>query len=122
LAGAILLGDLRDTQRLRALLTDQDEVPTELLEVVGATSARNASTDALDQSMNICSCQAVTRGEIMDAIQDRNLTTLYQVAEHTGASTGCGGCRLDVERILAATVQGAAATNNNNRPEQPLAA
>jgi ferredoxin-nitrate reductase len=122
LAGAILLGDLRDTQRLKALLTDHEEVPTELLEVVGVAGARDTSTDGLDQSMNICSCQAVTRGEIVHAIQHRNLTTLSQVAEHTRASTGCGGCRLDVERILAATTQDAAATNSNNRLEQPLAA
>ncbi|MTD45261.1 (2Fe-2S)-binding protein [Conexibacter sp. W3-3-2] len=51
--------------------------------------------------MNVCSCQGVTHGEIEHAIRDRGLTSVDQVAEHTRASTGCGGCRPDVAEILA---------------------
>ncbi|MCW3012886.1 MAG: nasD [Solirubrobacterales bacterium] len=55
-----------------------------------------------DPGATICSCQAVTRGEIAHAIEDRGLTTVAQVSEHTRASTGCGGCRPDVAELLAA--------------------
>jgi len=41
----------------------------------------------------------VTRGEIVHAIRDRGLTTVAQIAEHTRASTGCGGCGTDVQRL-----------------------
>jgi NAD(P)H-nitrite reductase large subunit len=44
----------------------------------------------------------VTRGEIVHAIRDRGLRTVAQVAEHTRALTGCGGCRPDVAALLAA--------------------
>src|SRR5262249_38590711 len=69
LVGAILLGDLRDAQRLKELLTDGEEVPTDLLDSFGAASASSASTEGLDPAINICSCQTVTRGEIIHAIR-----------------------------------------------------
>jgi ferredoxin-nitrate reductase len=102
LAGAILLGDLRDARRLRELLTDHDEVPADLLDgFADAPPPDPGGTDVADPETNVCSCQAVTRGEILHAIRDRGLTTVAQVSEHTRASTGCGGCRPDVEALLA---------------------
>jgi NAD(P)H-nitrite reductase large subunit len=44
----------------------------------------------------------VARGEIVHAIRDRALETVEQVAEQTRASTGCGGCRPEVEALLRA--------------------
>ena len=104
LAGAILLGDLRDAKRLRELLRDGEAVPEELLDggVREAGEAATADPAEGDPAEAICSCQAVTRGQIVHAIKDRGLTTVAQVAEHTRASTGCGGCRADVAAILAA--------------------
>ncbi|MES1193167.1 MAG: (2Fe-2S)-binding protein, partial [Solirubrobacterales bacterium] len=102
LEGAILLGDLRDAQQLRALLADRDEVPAALLDGPPGDANAQAEADAvIDPQLNICSCQAVTYGQIEHAIRDRALTTVEQVAEHTRASTGCGGCRPDVAAILA---------------------
>jgi NAD(P)H-nitrite reductase large subunit len=97
LAGAILLGDLRDARALRELLRDGDEVPASLLGGLDAPAADPGPEDA-----NLCSCQGVTRGEVLHAIRDRALTTVEQVAEHTRASTGCGGCRPDIAALLAA--------------------
>ncbi|MHB8657659.1 MAG: molybdopterin-dependent oxidoreductase [Solirubrobacteraceae bacterium] len=101
LAGAILLGDLRDAQSLRTLLTDGEQVPAELLDRFGAGTEPSPAVDELDPSINVCSCQGVSRGEIIHAIRDRNLTSVSELARHTRASTGCGGCRSDLERLLA---------------------
>jgi ferredoxin-nitrate reductase len=102
LEGAILLGDLRDAQQLRGLLTDRAEVPPALLDGPPGDANAQAEADAvIDPQLNVCSCQAVTYGQIEHAIRDRALTTVEQVAEHTRASTGCGGCRPDVAAILA---------------------
>jgi NAD(P)H-nitrite reductase large subunit len=109
LAGASLLGDVRDSQRLKELMARGEEVPSDLLDGIGAAGTPGAETPGLDPSINVCSCQSVTRGEIVNAIRERNLTTVSQVAKHTGAATGCGGCRADVERILAAGSRTAAA-------------
>jgi NAD(P)H-nitrite reductase large subunit len=48
----------------------------------------------------ICSCNAVTRGQIDTAIRVGGLTTLEQIGVATRASTGCGGCARDVVAIL----------------------
>ncbi len=103
LAGAILLGDLRDAKALRELQRNGEVVPEELLDgATGRTDRPGISAAEGDPDEAICSCQAVTRGQIVHAITDRGLTTVAQVAEHTRASTGCGGCRADVTAILAA--------------------
>jgi len=110
LAGAILLGDLRHARPLRELLHAQDEVPPALLDGPAGSANADALADAVvDPAMNICSCQGVTHGEIEHAIRDRGLTSVEQVAEHTRASTGCGGCRPDVAAILARLKANAAA-------------
>ena len=111
LAGAILLGDLRDAQALRTLLTDSEPVPAELLDTFGTSSGPSATVDDLDPTTNVCSCQAVTRGQIVHAIRDRQLKTVAEIAEHTRASTGCGGCRQDLERLLTL------ATRDSERPQ-----
>jgi ferredoxin-nitrate reductase len=98
LAGAILLGDLRDAKVLRRLLADREPVPDALLEGFSGDEP-----DSADPGADVCFCQGVTRGEITEAIERRSLTTVAQVAEHTRAGTGCGGCRPDVEALLAFT-------------------
>jgi len=102
LEGAILLGDLRDARALRELLKDRGEVPAALLDgPVASANTEAALTAEVDPATNVCSCQGVSHGAIEHAIRDRGLTTVDQVAEHTRASTGCGGCRPDVAEILA---------------------
>jgi ferredoxin-nitrate reductase len=99
LAGAILLGDLRDAKRLRELLADREPVPDDLLDALA--SGPGEAPDDGDPAVNVCSCQGVSRGAILHAIRDRGLTTVAQVSEHTRAATGCGGCRPEVEALLA---------------------
>jgi ferredoxin-nitrate reductase len=96
LAGAILLGDLGDARALRELLASGADVP-EALMAGGEPAAAATETDPL-----VCSCLGVTRGEIAAAIRADGLETVEQVSERTQASSGCGGCRAEVEELLAA--------------------
>jgi ferredoxin-nitrate reductase len=101
LAGAILLGDLRDAKALRGLLANGDRVPDALLD--GFADAGSAAGDAAaDPEQTVCSCHRVSRGTIEAAVRERGLGTVAQVAEHTRASTGCGGCRPEIQALLAA--------------------
>ena len=43
----------------------------------------------------------MSRDQIETAIALEGLTRVSQVARETGATTGCGGCRQQVERILS---------------------
>ncbi|MBJ7330819.1 MAG: molybdopterin-dependent oxidoreductase [Solirubrobacteraceae bacterium] len=96
LAGAVLLGDTSDATKLTALLRSGDPVPEALLNP--SSDVEPVPACATD---TICACNAVTRGEITTAIAARDLRTVAQVGAATRASTGCGGCAPEVERILA---------------------
>jgi NAD(P)H-nitrite reductase large subunit len=68
-----------------------------LLHFDGDLLATGEPTDHL-----VCSCQVVARSDIVAAICTHRLTTVEGVSERTGAATGCGGCRPDVEALLGA--------------------
>ena len=47
----------------------------------------------------VCECFGVTNGQVKEAV-DNGATTLEEVAEATGASTGCGACNDDLQRLV----------------------
>ncbi len=59
---------------------------------------------ALSDDAEICGCNGVTKGDIVDAIQTKGLFTLDDVRAHTKASASCGSCTGLVEAILSSTV------------------
>jgi ferredoxin-nitrate reductase len=95
LVGAVLLGELSEAVTLRRLVEEGRPVPAELLEATVPTDA------AARVSGIVCSCADVTSEQIEQAIAAGGLERVSAIAEVTGATTGCGGCRAQVERILA---------------------
>lgn len=97
LTSAALVGDVSAARRLTDLLRTGEPVPADLLESRGGPSA-----DALaaDPAANVCSCNAVSVGDVQAAIRRDGLTTVAQVGRRTRATTGCGGCTADVETLL----------------------
>lgn len=59
---------------------------------------------ALSNDAEICGCNGVCKGDIVDAIVKKGLFTLEEVQSHTKASSSCGSCTGLVESILASTV------------------
>jgi ferredoxin-nitrate reductase len=113
LAGALLVGDVAEARELSALVRSGDDVPPRLLEV-GAVS----SSQPRDHPQRVvCTCNAVTAGEIADAIRRGGLRTLAQVSRATRAATGCGSCAADVEQLLARS----SARNTDETVAKPLA-
>ena len=92
LVGAVLLGDLEEAPALRRLVEDGAMVPRELLEE-GVRAA--PPSDGI-----VCSCAAVTHEQIEGAIVANGLERVSEVARVTGACTGCGSCKSQIERIL----------------------
>jgi nitrite reductase (NADH) large subunit len=64
----------------------------------------SASVMALPDSAEICGCNGVCKGEIVDTIARKGLFTLEDVRAHTKASSSCGSCTGLVESILSSTV------------------
>jgi nitrite reductase (NADH) large subunit len=61
---------------------------------------------AMAASAEICGCNGVCKGDIVDAITRKNLFTLEDVRTHTKASSSCGSCTGLVEALLSHTLGG----------------
>lgn len=49
----------------------------------------------------VCTCFGVTAEEIEAVVKDNNLTTVEQVTNYCKAGGGCGGCKGEIEKIIA---------------------
>jgi nitrite reductase (NADH) large subunit len=61
----------------------------------------------LPDDAEICGCNGVCKGKIVDAIKAKGLTSLDQVRAHTKASASCGSCTGLVEQVIQLTLGGA---------------
>jgi nitrite reductase (NADH) large subunit len=58
----------------------------------------------MSDETEICGCNGVCKGTIVDAIIKKKLFTLDEVRSHTKASSSCGSCTALVEQLLAFTL------------------
>jgi nitrite reductase (NADH) large subunit len=111
--GAVLYGDTVDGAWYFQLLrdgTDIADIRDSLLfgqAHVGdsGTGGADAVTGLSDRA-EICGCNGVCKGEIVNAIMAQKLFTLDDVRAHTKASSSCGSCTGLVEQLLANTLGG----------------
>ena len=124
LRGGVLVGDASDYSALHKLAVGQDVVLTENPAMLLAPpSARGAAaveeTTSVDPSTQICSCNDVSRGAIVDTIMGLGVdgATLSAVKKCSQAGTGCGGCEPQVKSILAETLKSMGGKLSNNMCE-----
>lgn len=53
----------------------------------------------MDMDKTVCSCMGITVGDIKEAV-DGGSRTLDEVIEATGATTACGMCTDEVQRVV----------------------
>ncbi|WP_114389665.1 nitrite reductase large subunit NirB [Notoacmeibacter marinus] len=70
----------------------------------GAPLDPTAAVAALPLDAEICGCNGVCKGTIVEAITSKRLTSLDEVRAHTKASASCGTCTGLVEGLMAATL------------------
>ncbi len=68
---------------------------------------------SMPDEMEVCGCNGVCKGAIVKAIKENGLFSLDDVRKHTKASASCGSCTGLVEQILASTLGGAYAPQEN---------
>jgi len=110
LVSATLVGDVAEAKTLSGLLRTGERVPAAMLEATGASD--QPPDDA--PTAIVCSCNSVTRGQLLDAIGGGGLTTLAGLGRATRAGTGCGSCTADLEALLA---QASARDPHENKPK-----
>jgi nitrite reductase (NADH) large subunit len=109
--GAVMYGDTMDGSWYFQLLREQSDISgfrsTILFgqhDLGDAGHGDETRINALPDSAEICGCNGVCKGDIVDAIVKQGLFTLKDVRAHTKASASCGSCTGLVESILASTV------------------
>lgn len=108
--GAVMYGDTMDGTWYFQLLregTDISDFRNTILfgqHDIGDAGHGDAKVLSLGDSAEVCGCNGICKGEIVDAISKKGLFTLDEVRAHTKASSSCGSCTGLVEALLAHTV------------------
>ena len=96
--GAILMGDTRGHELLLESARQGQEAH-DPLQILADASAMTAAE--LPSTAQICNCNGVCKGTILDSIHDQEFTSTQEVVAFTRAGTGCGSCKPLVAEIVA---------------------
>lgn len=101
LKGAILVGDAADYGQLLQLYQNEMVLPEELDALVfkGGGESSLGGVGSLPDSAQICSCENVTKGQIVAAVKD-GCQDVGSIKKCTKAGTGCGSCVTLVTDLL----------------------
>jgi nitrite reductase (NADH) large subunit len=108
--GTVLYGDVTDGAWYFDLIrrkTDVSDIADRMILGQSApTGGVSAETDvaSMPDDMQICGCNGVCKGTIVDKIKAKGLDTYDAVKTHTKASASCGSCAPLVRQLLAATL------------------
>ena len=109
--GTVLYGDVTDGAWYFDLIrkrTDVSDIADRM--ILGQAATRGGAADApidfaaMDDDTQICGCNGVCKGTIVETITKKGLTTYDEVKSHTKASASCGTCAPLVKQLLAATL------------------
>lgn len=100
-----LIKEGRDITDIRSQLIFGNAFSNTQLGDAGHTGENRAASLANDAE--VCGCNGVCKGVIVQSIKEHGLFTLDEVRKYTKASSSCGSCTGLVEQILASTVGGA---------------
>lgn len=111
IVGAVLYGETGDGSWFFDLLrkeTDVSELRDTLIfgqsYVGGIPLDPTAAVAALPDDAEICGCNGVCKGKIVQTITDKGLSSLGEVRAHTKASASCGTCTRLVEQVMTLTL------------------
>ncbi len=102
LLGAVLVGDANGYSTLLQYCLngiDLPENPDSLILPPRSDQSVGLGPDALPDSAQICSCHAVSKGDVCSAIS-AGCTSVGALKAETKAATGCGGCAALLKSVL----------------------
>ena len=121
--GAVMYGDTIDGTWYFELMrdnTDVSDIRDKLLFGQAHLGDSGHGDDnrvaAMANTAEICGCNGVCKGDIVDAISKKSLFTLEDVRVHTKASSSCGSCTGLVEALLAHTLGGDYSQSPGKKP------
>ncbi|CAM9426633.1 unnamed protein product [Chrysoparadoxa australica] len=120
LLGGVLVGDASDyTSMLGYTKIDADIPMSPQAMLVGSSAAGSgdaapAGVGDMPDAMQVCSCNDVSKGAIVDSIKDGSCSTMGEIKAATKACTGCGGCEPLVKNIFTHTMESMGIVTNNH--------
>ncbi|MNH33849.1 Nitrite reductase [NAD(P)H] [compost metagenome] len=94
LVGAILIGDKNEFLEYKELVANKTELSEKRLSLLRSGKKTEPVIGKL-----VCSCNSVGSGNIQQQVKN-GCHSLKEVCSVTGAGTGCGSCRPEVQRLL----------------------
>jgi len=111
LCGIVMYGDTTDSAWFFDLLKKQEDISDFRDRLIfgqayqgGDTVDPTAAVAALSDDAEICGCNGVCKGKIVESIETLKLTTLDEVRAHTKASSSCGTCTGLVEQLMVLSI------------------
>lgn len=102
LDGFVAVGMPRAAAELAVLYQRRGELPSDRSLLLRLDAAEAAIPAPQGREATVCMCNAVTAGQIEDAVAEHSCTTVEDVGRCTRAGTGCGGCRSRIAEMLTA--------------------
>jgi nitrite reductase (NADH) large subunit len=123
-AGAVLFGDAVDGAWYFDLMRSGAEVADIRETLVFGQAVTeglrgldpSAAVAAMADTAEVCGCNGVCKGTIVQAITEQGLNTLESVRAHTKASASCGSCTPIVEKLLIASLGDAFQVQTGPKP------
>lgn len=109
LLGGILVGDAKDYNMLLQMYLNEMPLPKNpenlILGSRGGEEVSFGSAMDLPDTAVVCSCEAVTKGQICCSVKEDGNESVKAIAKDTKATTGCGGCRPMVDDLVKETLK-----------------
>ncbi len=109
LLGGILVGDAKDYNMLLQMYLNEMPLPKNPENLIlGSRSGEDVSFGSamdLPDTAVVCSCEAVSKGQICCSVKEDGNESLKAIAKATKATTGCGGCKPMVDDLVKETLK-----------------
>jgi nitrite reductase (NADH) large subunit len=109
LLGGILVGDAKDYNMLLQMYLNEMPLPKNPENLIlGSRSGEDVSFGSamdLPDPAVVCSCEAVTKGQICCSVKDDGNESVKAISKATKATTGCGGCKPMVDDLVKETLK-----------------
>jgi nitrite reductase (NADH) large subunit len=108
LLGGILIGDASQYNLFHQMVVNKIPLPAQPESlIIGSPGKQDegAGIKSLPDSAQICSCENISKGDLVCQIKENGVTTIDGLKKSTKACTGCGGCTPMVNDILKLTLE-----------------
>lgn len=109
LLGGILIGDASQYNLFHQMVVNKMQLPPQpeslIIGLPGKNEVEGAGVKNLPDSAQICSCENVSKGDLVQQVTDGCASTIDDLKKITKACTGCGGCTPMVNDILKLTLE-----------------